>query len=262
MRPSGTKTVTFSDRHVSVPGSCPIPSFDRTNAPTPKMARTSTPPSRSFQAVSMLRRYPVGSRPTASRATIASARHMNAIELHVPNLATLVSTNDGARSGRATTATSSCAPTTTKMDFPLAEPGGRGAARGDPTAATSATRRRRRGACATRSIAPRPVAPSLGCRPPADHARARRDDGAGRARPRPGRPERGGRVRGAGLSAVLHSAPACRRPASNPSPRSTTEAVDIEALSRSISHGETPSSCLHEPAQSDRTSAARARSSR
>jgi hypothetical protein len=59
--PIGTKTVTLSDRQVSVAGSRSTPSFESPSAPTPRMARISAAPSRTLPAVSMLREYPAAS---------------------------------------------------------------------------------------------------------------------------------------------------------------------------------------------------------
>ena len=62
--PIGTKTVTLSDRQVSVAGSRSTPSFESARAPTPRMPRISAAPSRALPAAT----------PSASPQTVPDAR--------------------------------------------------------------------------------------------------------------------------------------------------------------------------------------------
>jgi hypothetical protein len=70
IRPIGTKTVTLSDRQVSVAGSRSTPSFESASAPMPRMARTSAAPSRTFPAISTLEGIPGGVAPESSLSRV------------------------------------------------------------------------------------------------------------------------------------------------------------------------------------------------
>jgi len=70
--PIGTKTVTLSDRQVSVAGSRSTPSFESASAPMPRMARTSAAPSKTFPAISTLEGIPGGG---ATESSISPNAH-------------------------------------------------------------------------------------------------------------------------------------------------------------------------------------------